>query len=261
MKAFPESCYVNSVFLNRTVRIDIIVPDDAIQFTEPELLVVQDGQDLEKMRFNALFKKQQFTKKKLICVGVHAGVDRIQEYGVSGIPDFQQRGAKAGLYAQFVLLELFPMVQRQTGCRKFSKCHTLGFSLGGLMSVDMALCHADIFHSAAAFSGAFWWRSRDLNNGYDDDRDRILHNKIRTLNGNKKQHFFFQAGRLDEKADRNGNGIIDAIDDTLDLIKALNSSGYAEKNIKYMEIVDGTHDVETWGRVMPAYLDWVFSIQ
>lgn len=261
MNFFLRTSFINSVFLNRTVRIDLLAPAKNQKEMSRELLLIQDGQDLEKMRFSSLLSNNAAAGERFICVGVHAGVDRIQEYGVAGIPDYMQRGSKAGLYTQFILHELLPLVKQQSGFSTFTKYHTLGFSLGGLMSIDMALSHPDLFDSAAAFSGAFWWRSRDINDGYDDYRDRILHAKVRTLKANKSQRFFFQAGKLDETADRNGNGIIDSIDDTLDLIKELKSAGFSDKHINYLEIEDGAHNVATWSRVMPVYLDWLLQLQ
>jgi enterochelin esterase-like enzyme len=62
---------------------------------------------------------------------------------------------------------------------------------------------------------------------------------------------------MDETKDRNNNGIIDSIDDTLDLIKELETKGYQrEKDIFYLELPDGHHDVATWGRAMPVFLKW-----
>ena len=43
--------------------------------------------------------------------------------------------------------------------------------------------------------------------------------------------FWLEAGTKDEAADRNNNGIIDAIDDTLDLITALKRSATARAAI------------------------------
>jgi hypothetical protein len=65
---------------------------------------------------------------------------------------------------------------------------------------------------------------------------------------------------LDEKADRNNNGIIDSIDDTISLIDELTAKGYSrEKDIVYLELADGRHDVPTWGRAFPAFLQFAFS--
>ncbi|MBA2563066.1 MAG: hypothetical protein H0V14_09180, partial [Chitinophagaceae bacterium] len=69
--------------------------------------------------------------------------------------------------------------------------------------------------------------------------------------------FFFETGTLDETADRNKNGVIDAIDDTISLIYELVLKGYdKETDIKYFEMKDGRHDVPTWGRAFPEFLKW-----
>jgi hypothetical protein len=62
---------------------------------------------------------------------------------------------------------------------------------------------------------------------------------------------------MDEIRDRNKNGIIDSIDDTLDLMKELEAKGYSPENdIRYLELKDGKHDVPTWARAMPEFLKW-----
>jgi hypothetical protein len=68
---------------------------------------------------------------------------------------------------------------------------------------------------------------------------------------------FFETGTLDETADRNNNGIIDSIDDTLSLIEELVKKGYdPETDIRYLELPDGKHDVATWARAFPEFLKW-----
>ena len=62
---------------------------------------------------------------------------------------------------------------------------------------------------------------------------------------------------MDETFDRNNNGIIDSIDDTLDMIKELVTKGYSRDNdIHYLEMPDGKHDIATWSRAMPEFLIW-----
>ena len=68
--------------------------------------------------------------------------------------------------------------------------------------------------------------------------------------------FFFECGQLDETADRNNNGVIDSIEDVLDLIEDLKGIGYPDKSIRYLELEDGRHDVETWARAFPEFLRW-----
>ena len=72
--------------------------------------------------------------------------------------------------------------------------------------------------------------------------------------------FWFQAGTNDEKSDRNGNGVIDSIDDTLDLIVELTKKGYRPfHDIDYVETQEGEHNHNTWKKVMPEFLKWAFG--
>jgi enterochelin esterase-like enzyme len=84
-----------------------------------------------------------------------------------------------------------------------------------------------------------------------------MHQQIRNGKYAPWLKFFFQCGNLDEKKDRNKNGIIDSIDDTLDLIKELEAKGYdGKKDICYVELPEGKHDVATWSKAMPEFLKW-----
>jgi len=74
----------------------------------------------------------------------------------------------------------------------------------------------------------------------------------------KNLKFWFKAGTEDESSDRTQNGIIDAIDDTLDLIFELEEKGYRRgPDIGYVEIAGGGHNQETWGKAMPEFLSWL----
>ncbi|MEJ0055425.1 MAG: GNAT family N-acetyltransferase, partial [Bacteroidota bacterium] len=67
--------------------------------------------------------------------------------------------------------------------------------------------------------------------------------------------FWFQTGTQDENNDRNNNGVIDSIDDTMDLITELTRKGYRPfHDIQYLEIKDGRHNQETWAQAMPHFL-------
>ena len=94
--------------------------------------------------------------------------------------------------------------------------------------------------------------------GYDENVHRIMHRQIAAGSYVPGLQFFFECGTEDEQEDRNGNGIIDSIDDTLDLIGELVKKGYdREKDICYIEVPGGRHDVATWAQVMPAFLQWL----
>lgn len=240
--------------------MDMYWPSQPINSPEIDLLIVNDGQDLLKMDILHWLNILQESNKSLLIAAVHAGVERKQEYGVMGKPDFMNRGAKADLYTFFILEELLPSVKRDLEKYNVQNTFVAGFSLGGLMAFDLALEFPSVFNAAGVFSGSFWWRSVDLNEGYIEERDRIMHAKIKSKQFNNHQRFFLQTGAKDETADRNNNGIIDSIDDTLDIIKALAQIGFnQERQIKYLELADGSHDIATWSRVMPDFLGWLYQ--
>src|SRR5690606_20566673 len=127
----------------------------------------------------------------------------------------------AGRYSDFIIQEFLPRLARAYGIDEHFNKAFAGFSLGGLSALDLAWNYPDIFSKTGIFSGSLWWRSKSLLENYDDHTDRIMHQRIK--NGRQKPglKFFFECGTRDEMCDRNGNGIIDAIDDTLDLILLL----------------------------------------
>jgi len=89
-----------------------------------------------------------------------------------------------------------------------------------------------------------------------EDKDRIMHAKITNGKYQAGLKFYFSTGSLDELSDRNNNGIIDSMDDTLALIEVLKSKGYDSQDLAYTNLEDGRHDVETWKRALPAFLLW-----
>ena len=221
------------------------------------LLLINDGQDLRQMSFHFLLEKNMETLvQPLVCIGIHCGADRLMEYGVTGHPDYEGRGAKAGLYAQFIMEELLPFLHSFFGIKRFKEKAFAGFSLGGLSALDLVWNYPEEFKIAGVFSGALWWRSKSYENGYKDDTDRIMHEQIKKGKFRPGLKFFFQCGLLDENADRNNNGIIDSVEDTRDLIVELIKKGYREKAIQYLEMADGKHEVATWAKAFPYFLQW-----
>ena len=84
-----------------------------------------------------------------------------------------------------------------------------------------------------------------------------MHRQVNEGEYRKEFKFFFECGELDETEDRNKNGVIDSIDDTIDLMRILIRKGYREgKDIHYLQMRDGRHDVSSWAKAFPAFLKW-----
>lgn len=109
------------------------------------------------------------------------------------------------------------------------------------------------------FFGSFWWRSSKPDDRYPD-ADRIMHYVIGAGSFKPGMQFWLQTGTEDEESDRNNNGVIDAIDDTLDLIHVLKAKGYRHEDVTYTELEGGKHNFDTWAEVFPEFLDWCFPV-
>lgn len=253
---------IQSRQLNRDVIVDFFLPPMPEDGALPSLLLINDGQDMQPMGFHAIIEKLYEADEltPVVFVAIHCGKDRKLEYGTAGHPDYKNRGARAGRYTIFVFEELLPFIRKHLGISEFRDKSFAGFSLGGLMALDIVWNHPAHFIYAGVFSGSLWWRSKGLDDGYDEEHDRIMHARVRAGKYAPWLKFFFQTGTLDETADRNNNGVIDSIDDTLSLIDELVRKGYnREKDIVYLELADGRHDVPTWGKAFPSFLRFAYG--
>ena len=253
---------IYSRHLQEHIKLTIIstpMPDDKSQMN---LLLLNDGQDIDKLRIkfivDSLYKKDLI--QPLIIVAIHAG-NRDEEYGVAGYPDFKNRGNRADKYAEFIDDELYAFVKKKAGVRKFNSIGFAGTSLGGLSAFDIAWNHADKIDKVGVLSGSFWWRDKDVTSAdYADDKDRIILSYIKS--SRKKPHlkYWFYAGAKEENGDRDKDGVIDVVDDTKDLIELIKSKNICPpSDIVYKESPDGLHEQASWSRVMPNFLVWAFG--
>lgn len=259
----PENARITSRKLEREVIIDFFLPKNVAAPSVMSLLLINDGQNMEEMGLekilNDLYAEQAISP--VLCAAIHTGKERKMEYGIASRADYLGRGALAAAYTAFIIEELLPYTRKQYAVSSFKEKAFAGFSLGGLSAMDIVLNHPEEFNKAGIFSGSFWWRMiGQEEKEYDDDKHRIMHQQIRNGNFQPGQQFFFQCGNMDETMDRNNNGIIDSVDDTLDVINELVRKGYdREKDIFYLEMPDGKHDIATWSRAMPVFLKWAFA--
>jgi enterochelin esterase-like enzyme len=250
---------IYSRHLQKHIKLTIIstpVPNDKGDFN---LLLLNDGQDVEQLRVkkvvDSLYKKKLI--QPLVVVAIDA-VDRMQEYGVSGFPDYQENGASAGKYSNFIINELLPYVKKQSGVRKFNSISFAGCSLGALSALDISWDNADKIDKVGMLSGSFWFRDKDAADpDYSDDKDRIILNKIRSSRKRPHLKYWFYAGGKEETADRDKDGIIDVIDDTKDLVDLIKKKNVCPpQDVVYTESKDGKHNYDSWSRVFPLFLIW-----
>ena len=252
-----------SRFLERDVEVSVLLPPaGAGAGALLPVLYLNDGQDLERLQLQATLDTlyNSGAIRPFVLVAPHANERRTQEYGTAAHADFNGRGSLAGAYTEFVLHELLPFAQASyQASPEPGEAVMAGFSLGGLSAFDLVWHHPSHFTRAGVFSGSFWWRQRAVGAGYTP-ADRIMHGLVRAGQLHPNHRFWLQTGTLDERGDRNENGVIDSIEDCLDLIEELRKTGLDTQNsLRYVQIEGGHHHTDTWGRVMPDFLIWAFG--
>jgi len=252
---------IHSEHLKRDVNVALFLPDEG-DIAEPlSLLLLNDGQEAENLQLAETLGELLSANriKPVLVVALHASEERLQEYGTAGKPDFKKRGSKANLYTDFIKTELLPAITKCTGIEKFDTTAFAGFSRGGLSALDIAWSNPGWCDKVGVFCGSFWWRSKELAKGYTEN-ERIMHSIIRSTAAKPNLKIWLQTGTKDETTDRNKNGIIDSIDDTVDLIKELEQKGFKRPDdIQYLEMYGGSHNPETWAKAMPKFLIWAFG--
>lgn len=227
------------------------------------VLLMNDGQDFTALQLEKALTGAFATRENtpFIYVGIEANEDRMKEYGTASTADFKGRGGRAQAFTKFIVEEFVPFLKKEfkvtQGKADWMYC---GMSLGGLTAFDIAYNNPTQFQGAGVFSGSFWWRRKAYVKNDLADRSRIILDVIKNRPFAPHQRFWFQCGTDDETADRNNNGVIDAIDDTRDVIKELRRKGYSYPgDITYLEVEGGRHDLPTWQKVFPQFLAWAFK--
>lgn len=249
--------HLASEFLDRTVTVDVYRTH---QTKNQPVFYFLDGQDVRTMAIRSL--QQQLTAEgfpPFTVIGIHANESRMWEYGTLSRADYADRGNRAPETTQFILEELMPFLQkRYKTSQEPHHNYVGGFSLGALVAFDLAWHYPQKFGATGIFSGALWWRSHPFNKKLPD-ANRILHDQVSHASQLPLVRYWFQAGTKDEDGDRNQNGIIDAIDDTLQLMDLLRQKGQPENDLHYLEIPDGRHEPATWAVAMPDFLRWALG--
>ncbi len=250
---------IHSRYLERSVVLSFCLPAGHDHRTDEcfDLVIFQDGQDFRALLMEESLQQMTFStgRSALLIVGVHADHNRVQEYGTALQPDYAGRGRKAGAYSLFILKELLPWLHEHFRINP-GRHIIAGCSLGGLMAMDLAWNHQDVFRKAGVFSGALWWRSVGLTDGYHP-ADRIMHRQIRETQGIPDLQCWFQVGSNDETDDRDNDGVIDSIADTLDIVAELERKGLRwGREVVYYEMENGRHEPATWSVAIPRFLKW-----
>ncbi|HEX9160785.1 MAG TPA: alpha/beta hydrolase-fold protein [Thermoanaerobaculia bacterium] len=243
-----------SKILENTRDITIYVPagyDERGDRRYP-VLYMQDGQNLFeaersfaghswRLREAADDAIGERTASPMIIVGVdNAGTARIDEYAPTHDP-IKNGGGRADDYARMLLEELKPLIDSRY--RTMTDGETTGIggsSLGGLVSMHVALAHPEAFGRVAALSPSVWWH------------DQVILREIDEFRSERRPWVWLDAG---------GREGAEAISGAKALRDRLRARGWTEENLQYHEERRGDHSERAWAGRARKVLEFLYPPQ
>ncbi len=277
---------------DKPIRVRAYLPPDydATQ-ARYDVLYVNDGQDMEAVgmqdMLEGLYSRDAIAP--VIVIAIDMPPDRMAGYGlfdrakgeaIAAPTKYGVVGANAQAYAQWLTQTLVPAIDARyrTVARADGRA-ILGWSLGALSAFGIGWQYPESFGRVGAFSPSFWL-SADNKDANAVQATRIVHALVDGSAPMPRPKLFFGIGTHEETDDRDGDGIIDVLDDTRDLIdgwktpdgkshKGLRQLGYganlehAQKpnrdNVALYLLAGGKHNQPSWARMLPVFLQWAYA--
>lgn len=183
--------------------------------------------------------------RPLIIVGIYnVGEDRTEEYTPS-VDARHQRGGKADLYGRMIVEELKPFIDSEYRTLKGANNTGLGgSSLGGLVSLYLALRYPKIFGRVAVVSPSVWW-------------DNLM--ILREIGAVKKKPGLRIWLDMGTKEGRDKAEMEEGTGNARKLRDALLARGWKENSdLKYFEAEGAEHNERAWAARVEPMLRFLF---
>jgi len=266
------------------IRVRVYLPEDyrATQ-ARYKVLYVNDGQDMEAVRMADVLRHLDALHaiERIIVVAVDMPPDRMAGYGLFDRSEGQaiatptrhgQVGANAERYARWLTAVVVPTIDARYRTLPMAEGRALlGWSLGALSAFGIGWQYPDVFGRVGAFSPSFWLAA-DATDSASVEDTRIVHRLVDASVPMARPRLFFGVGTEEETDDRDGDGVIDVLDDTRDLLEGWTASdGRPRRSVRdAMQGVDreaavlfvlegGRHQQSSWAQMLPAFLRWAYS--
>lgn len=233
-------------YADRIVRVLVPPAYDELRRDPYPLVLLHDGQNLFGNStapgggsWHVDRTIEQLIAEERIPPVVVAGIDhldegRIDEFGPTAAGTLGGGGAPG--YARLVLAEIVPRLAGDYHVRADPGSITLGgSSMGGLVTLWMAILFPGFFGGLIVMSPSLWWDRRVVLRHL---RKHELHPLPRT---------WIDAGRKEGAT---------VTRDARELYKLLRRSN--RHPIRYVEDPRGDHSEDSWGRRLPDALEWVY---
>ena len=184
----------------------------------------------------------------LIIVGIYNTGARMTEYTPVGATP--AAGRSGDDYERFVIEELKPFIDRTYRTRpERENTAVAGSSLGGLMSLEMAMRHPETFGKAGVVSPSLFWNNGQM------IQEAGEHARRGDLKG---ERFWIDIG-TNEQPIPPGASASPAVQNARRLVAEFRTAGLTEGvNYTYVEVPGGEHNETWWARRMDRMLMFLF---
>lgn len=233
-----------------------------------ETLYVNDGQDMEAVGMQATLDELYARKaiRPLIVVAIDMPPDRMAGYGffdrakgeaIVAPTKYGAVGANAQRYARWLTQVLLPAIDARYRTRRRADARAiLGWSLGAASAFGIGWQYPETFGRVGAFSPSFWL-AKDNADASAVQATHIAHALVEASRPVRSPKLFFAVGMQEETDDRDGDGVIDVLDDTCDLIADVRGKTGRASTLHMLE--DGRHNQQSWARMLPVFLRWAYA--
>lgn len=286
------------VFAPEQIKVAVYLPPDCDNAMAAgrryPVLYANDGQDMPAVGLQPTLTRlyREHAIEPVIVVAIDMLADRASGYGLSdratarsvvGGSKIGPIGTRAQDYSAWVATALVPYIDAHYRTLQSVSGRTmLGWSLGALNAFNLGWQYPDVFGRVGAFSPSFWLAA-DRSNAAAIEHTRLVQGMVDRgeRRAGLKMKIWFAVGTAEETSDRDGNGIIDAINDVLDVVegyrggdgfkaRGLKQLGYSV-NLDYARhpsrnadvalflLQGGKHNQAAWGKMLPPFLLWAYG--
>lgn len=258
------------------LRVRVYRFDDAHRH---DVLYANDGQDMDAVGLEGTLRTLEAEGVALpIVVAIDMPHDRMGAYGLSDraharsvVADtkYGPVGTRAQAYSEWVARTLVPWVDAHYRTRRSRRGRAIvGWSLGALNAFNLGWNYPELFATVGAFSPSFWL-SAERGDAAAVQRTRHAQGMVES-GPRHRTRWWIAVGEREETDDRDGDGLVDAVDDARDVALALRDSGdsanldwamHPERStrVAFAVVAGGGHNQATWKRMLPEFLRWRYG--
>jgi enterochelin esterase-like enzyme len=276
-------------FAPEKIKIAIYLPPD---YDNAAVLYANDGQDMPAVDLQATLARlyREHAIEPAIVVAIDMLSDRASGYGLSdraasrslvGGSQIGPIGTRAQDYSHWVATMLVPYVDAHYRTRRSVRDRAiLGWSLGALNAFNLGWEYPDVFGRVGAFSPSFWLAA-DRSSAAAIEHTRLVQSMVDQGPVRPGLKMWLAVGTAEETSDRDGTGIIDAVNDVQDVIegyrgpdgfhaRGLKQLGYSinldyarhpsrDTDVALFLLQGGKHNQAAWKQMLPPFLLWAYG--